>query len=185
MSYRKWVKELNCTNGVRPGVSLCHKTHQGWYHPRSNDYIRQTNPSRTKTQGGAEVGLQLWVRQTEFILILLFIEFFSLWTTVNLLLPHPVLKSSKWWRPDVLPCPWALHTPQLPYWTPVPFPTAPQTTYLSVFPLPDASPFLTTFPQPPYLSILCLFWLLNIFSSFHSHCNACHSGGCGVGQHHS
>ena len=44
-----------------------------------------------RIQGGAKVGLQLWVCKTQFILVLLFINIlFSMWTTVNLLLPHPV-----------------------------------------------------------------------------------------------
>ena len=45
------------------------------------------NPSLI--QGGAKVGLQLWVHET--IIVLLITVLFSIWTTLNLLLPHPVL----------------------------------------------------------------------------------------------
>ena len=45
----------------------------------------------TNIQGGARVGLQLWVCETQFILVLLLIIVsFSIWTTVNLFLPHPI-----------------------------------------------------------------------------------------------
>ena len=44
-------------------------------------------------QGMAKVGLQLLV--CEFILVLLFILLFSIGTTVNLLLPHPVCNPYK------------------------------------------------------------------------------------------
>ena len=43
-------------------------------------------------QGGAKAGLQLWVRETQFILVFLFINYCVIFrtTAVNLLLPHPV-----------------------------------------------------------------------------------------------
>ena len=44
-------------------------------------------------QAGAKVGLQSWVRKTHSLFLyyhLLIIVLFSIWTTVNLLLPHPV-----------------------------------------------------------------------------------------------
>ena len=44
-------------------------------------------------EGVAKVGLQLWVCKTQSLFLcydLLIIVLFSIWTTVNLLLPHPV-----------------------------------------------------------------------------------------------
>ena len=47
-----------------------------------------------KIQGGAKVGLQLWVRETQCLFLcyyLLVIVSFSIWATINLLLPYPVI----------------------------------------------------------------------------------------------
>ena len=48
--------------------------------------------------GWGKVGLQFWARETEFILVLLLINYCIIFhrTTVNLLLPHPVCPSVLW-----------------------------------------------------------------------------------------
>lgn len=85
-----------------------------WFIPRPlflGRWNRCTSPYATcytqhKTmdilQGRTKVGIQLWVWETEFILVLLFIDYCIVFiqTTVNLLLPHPVYKTSirRFWK---------------------------------------------------------------------------------------
>ena len=48
MLYRKWIRELNCLNGVHSGINLCHRIHPCWYQPSRNVYIPEQKPAGPK-----------------------------------------------------------------------------------------------------------------------------------------
>lgn len=46
--YRKWIRALNCLNGVHSGINLCHRIHPCWYQPSRNVYIPEQKPAGPK-----------------------------------------------------------------------------------------------------------------------------------------